>query len=92
MDIDMFLLFETVTAGIFGVVLVTIIGMSILTCVQRGQRMKERRQQCEDLVASTREKQQHLQRLVGINNLSDNPHLFDDGASNSSWSSRKSRR
>ncbi|TPP44868.1 hypothetical protein CGC20_11730 [Leishmania donovani] len=84
MDIDMFLLFETVTAGIFGVVLVTIIGMSILACVQRGQRMKERRQQCEDLAASTREKQQHLQWLAGINNLSDNPDLFDDGASNSS--------
>ncbi|CBZ27383.1 conserved hypothetical protein [Leishmania mexicana MHOM/GT/2001/U1103] len=88
MDVDMFLLFETVTAGIFGVVLVTIIGMSILTCVQRGQRIKGRRQQCKDLVASTREQQQHLQWLTGVNNVSDNPDLFDDGTSNSSWSSR----
>ncbi|CAJ1008873.1 hypothetical protein Q4I28_004186 [Leishmania naiffi] len=75
MKIDLFLLFEAVTASIFGVVLFAITIMSISACLQRGHRMKERGQQCEELVVMTTEKQQQLQWLSGINNLTDSRNL-----------------
>ncbi|KAG5478186.1 hypothetical protein CUR178_04900 [Leishmania enriettii] len=91
MDIDPFLLFEAATAGIFGGVLLTIIGMSIFACVQRGRRVKERQQECENLVAMVTEKQRELQWLTGINNITDNADLFGDVTFNVSWTSRGSQ-
>ncbi|GET88896.1 hypothetical protein, conserved [Leishmania tarentolae] len=84
MNSDMFLLFGTMTTGIFGVVLVMLIGVSIVACSQHRQRMKDLRQQCEDLAVSTREMQRHPQRLTEMDNLSEDPNLFEDRGSNSS--------
>ncbi|KAG5500701.1 hypothetical protein JIQ42_04724 [Leishmania sp. Namibia] len=91
MDIDLFLLFEATTVGIFGGILLTIIGMSIFACVQRGQRVKERQQECENLVAMVTEKQQELQWLTGIDSITDNADLFGDVNFNVSWTSRGSQ-
>ncbi|CAJ1025580.1 hypothetical protein, conserved [Leishmania lindenbergi] len=88
MNIDLFLLFEAVTTSIFGVVLFAIIITSISACLQREHRMKERGQQCEELVVMTTEKQQQLQWLSGINNLTDSPNLCGDAVSLSYLSSR----
>ncbi|KAG5477708.1 hypothetical protein LSCM1_05004 [Leishmania martiniquensis] len=88
MDSDLFLLIETATAGIFGVVLLTLIGIGIFACVQRARRVKKREQECADLLAMLTEKQQQLQWLTGIRDITDNSDLFNDLDLSSAWSSR----
>lgn len=93
MNVDSFLIFEAVAAGVFGIVLIALLAVSIHACVQRSSRMRERRCDCEELKDMIAEKEQKLNWLTGVPELANDTDLFaDDGASNGSRMSRSTRR
>ncbi|KPA79067.1 hypothetical protein ABB37_05597 [Leptomonas pyrrhocoris] len=92
MALDTFTIVAIVIGIVFGAVFITLICLSVFTCLIYRRRMTALSNQCAEVTSMTEETRKKLSCVTGVVNTADNESMFsDNGSANASFVSGGSR-